>query len=171
MLCSYLTYILLWFRSPELKTFPTSFQYWKFGRDGVFWTLHEWLEYVRLITRDGVVRYNAIAAARICTWQGIVGAHAHERKCLHVSKMIGSNYRLERPTVATPHKFHTSFWQVFDKFDGSHDKNFLLSSWPLPIFGRCDWLFRNQQPSNLSETCQKLVQNLCGMATVGRARL
>ena len=35
-------------------------------------------------------------------------------------------YSLTCPTVATPHKFHKSFWQVFDKFDGSHDKNFLV---------------------------------------------
>ena len=80
-------------------------------------------------------------------------------------------YSLACPSVATPHKFHTSFWQVFDKFDGSHDKNFFLPSSPMPIFGWCDWLFGNQQPSNLLETCQKLVENLCGVATVGRARL
>ena len=54
------------------------------------------------------------------------------------------------------HKFHTSFWQVLDKFDGSHDKNFLLPTWPLPIFRRCDWLFG----INSHQTCQKPVKNL-----------
>ena len=33
-----------------------------------------------------------------------------------------NDYSLARPTVATSRKFHKSFWQVFDKFDGSHDK-------------------------------------------------
>ena len=91
---------------------------------------------------------------------------------LHTWRIVG-NYLQLHITVwrAQPWPPRISFIQVFDKFDGSHDKNFLLPSWPLPISERCDWLFGNQQPSNLSETCQNLVQNLCEVATVGRARL
>ena len=61
------------------------------------------------------------------------------------------SYSLACPTVATPHKFHTSFWQVLtslmDRMIKSPRKTDIES---------------DQQPSNLSETCQKLVQNLCG---------
>ena len=69
-----------------------------------------------------------------------------------------ANYSLARPTVATPHKFCTSFWQVSDKFDGCW---FPKSQSHRPKIGkgqegrRCD---ASCDPSNLSKTCMKLMR-------------
>ena len=56
---------------------------------------------------------------------------------------------------AQPWPPRISFIQVFDKFDGSHDKNFLLPSWL--------WLALRKSTAiklvrNLSKTCTKLMQ-------------
>ena len=81
-------------------------------------------------------------------------------------------YSLTRPTMATRHKFHTSFWQVFDRFltgfwqvfdrlDGSHDKK-PKNTERYPRWNVHWYIESDQQPSNLSETCQNLYKTYAG---------
>ena len=78
--------------------------------------------------------------------------------------IIKKNYSLARPTVATPHKFCTGFWQVSDKFDGcwfpksqSHRPKIGKSQEGRRTFLSCDL-------SNLSKTCMKLMRGGHGWA-------
>ena len=71
-------------------------------------------------------------------------------------------YSLALPTVATPHKFCTSFWQVSDKFD---DCWFLKSQSHRPKLGKgqegrrkfLSWMRSIKLVKNLSKTCMKLM--------------